>query len=136
LNIIFPPTTGKLCTILRTALTASPLAFASGVTVGPELPATHTARMVTVRDDSGPDDGVQTRRRYGINVWAAQADAELLALTCMAVLRSCPDGQPITATDSFSGPYQVADDPKYVVGSTELVHMFFTLRVSARGSDY
>jgi hypothetical protein len=92
--------------------------------------------MVTVRDDSGPDDGVQTRRRYGINVWAAQADAELLALTCMAVLRSCPDGQPITATDSFSGPYQVADDPKYVVGSTELVHMFFTLRVSARGSDY
>ena len=136
MNIIFPPTTGKLCAILRTALTASASSFASGVTVGPELPATHTARMVTVRDDSGPDDGVQTRRRYGINVWAAQADAELLALTCMAVLRSCPDGQPITATDSFSGPYQVADDPKYVVGSTELVHMFFTLRVSARGSDY
>ena len=136
MQILFPPTTGKLCAVLRTALTASPLAYASGVTVGPELPATKTARMVTVRDDSGPDDGVQSRRRQGVNVWAVRADAENLALLCMAILRGCADGQPITRTDSFSGPYQVADDPKYVVGSTELVHMFFTFRVSARGTDY
>lgn len=136
MNIIYPPTTGKLCAVLRAALTASALAYSSAVTVGPELPATKTARMVTVRDDSGPDDGVQTRRRYGVNVWARRQDAEPLALLCMAVLRSCADGQPITATDSFNGPYSIADDPAYVVGSTDLVHMFFTLRVSARGTDY
>ncbi|WP_104128006.1 hypothetical protein [Cryobacterium sp. Y57] len=136
MKTLFPPTTGKLCAVLRTALTASPLAYASGVTVGPELPATKTARMVTVRDDSGPDDGVQTRRRYGINVWARRQDAELLALLCMAVLRSCADGQPITATDSFSGPYSIPDDPAYVVGNEDLVHFFFTFRVSARGVDY
>ena len=136
MNIIYPPTTGKLCAVLRAGLSASPLAYASGVTVGPELPATKTARMVTVRDDSGPDDGVQSRRRKGVNVWASRADAENLALLCMAILRGCADGQPITLTDSFSGPYQVADDTKYVVGSTELVHMFFTFRVSARGTDY
>jgi len=136
LNIIYPPTTGKLCAVLRTALTASSMAYSSGVTVAPELPGTKTARMVTVTDNSGPDDGVQTRRRYGVNVWARRQDAESLALLCMAILRSCADGQPITATDSFSGPYAVIDDPAYVVGSDELVHMFFTLRVSARGTDY
>jgi len=135
-SIIYPSTTGKLCAILRTALTASPLPHSSGVVVGPELPATKTARMVTVRDDSGPDDGVQTRRRQGVNVWAVRADAENLALLCMAILRGCADGQPITRTDSFSGPYQVADDPKYVVGTTELVHMFFSFRASARGGDF
>ena len=135
-GVIFPPTTGTLCAVLRTALAASASSFASGVTVAPELPDTKTARMVTVRDDSGPDDGVQTRRRYGVNVWAARADAELLALTCMAVLRSCADGQPITATDSFSGPYSIPDDPAYVVGGANLVHFFFTFRVSVRGSDF
>jgi hypothetical protein len=136
MRIIFPPTTGKLCSVLREALAGSSSPFASGVAVAPELPETKTARMVTVMDNSGPDDGAQTRRRYGVNVWAARADVELLALTCMAVLRSCPDGKPITATDSFTGPFRVADDPAYVVGGNNLVHFFFTLRVSARGSDY
>lgn len=137
MNIIYPPTTGKLCAVLRAALTASPLAYASGVTVGPELPATKTARMVTVRDDSGPDDGVQTRRRQGVNVWASTpGDAENLALLCMAIFRACPDGKPITATDSFSGPFSIADDPPYVVATKNLTHYFFTLRVSARGADY
>lgn len=135
MNILFPPTTGKLCAILRTALTASPLAYSSGVSVAPELPATKTARMVAVMDNSGPDDGTQTRRRYGINVWARRQDAELLALLCMAILRSCADGKPITATDSFSGPYSIPDDPAYVVGNEDLVHFFFTFRLSARGSS-
>lgn len=135
MNILYPPTTGVACAVLRAALTASPLAYSSAVTVGPELPATKTARMVTVRDDSGPDDGVQTRRRYGVNVWARRQDAELLALLCMAVLRSCADGKPITATDQFSGPYSIADDPSYVVDGDELTHYFFTFRLSARGSS-
>ena len=135
-GVIFPPTTGKLCAVLRTALAGSASSFASGVTVVPELPDTETARMVTVRDNSGPDDGVQTRRRHGVNVWAARADAELLALTCMAVYRSCADGQPITQTSQFSGPYVIPDDPKYVVNGIELTHVFFTFQVSARGSDF
>ncbi|TFD58015.1 hypothetical protein E3T43_07130 [Cryobacterium sp. Hh7] len=92
--------------------------------------------MVTIMDNSGPDDGVQTRRRQGVNVWAARADAELLALLCMAVYRSCADGKPITRTAQFSGPALVLDDPKYVVDGIELTHLFFTFQVSARGSDY
>ena len=134
MNIIYPPTTGKLCAVLRTALTASPKAYSSAVTVAPELPAIKSARMVTIRDDSGPDDGVQTRRRYGVNVWAATpGDAENLALLCMAILRGCADGKPITRTDSFSGPYSIADDPAYLLSPA---HYFFTLRVSARGKSF
>jgi len=136
-GIIFPSTTGPLCAVLRTGLTASLLAYSSGVTVQPKLPATKTARMVTVRDDSGPDDGVQTRRRYGFNVWAdSSVDAENLALLCMAILRGCADGQPITATDSFSGPYEIQTDAPYSVGGKDLTNYFFSARISARGSNF
>jgi hypothetical protein len=137
MNIIYPPTTGKLCAIARTALSATPLPYSTAVTVLPELAEVKTSRMVTVRDDSGPDDGVQTRRRYGVNVWASTpSDAENLALLLMAIYRSCADGKPITATDSFSGPYSIPDDPAYVVASKSLSHYFFTMRVSARGASF
>lgn len=136
MNVLMPATTGKLCAIVRAGLTASPAAYSSGVSVAPKLPATKTARMVTVRDDSGPDDGVQTRRRYGFNVWAATSlDAENLALLVMAIVRGCADGKPITLVDQMAGPYIVDDDPAYVVGSANLTHYFFTCRVSARGTD-
>jgi len=136
-NIIFPPTTGKLCAVLRAGLTAAAVPYSSGVTVLPELPATKTARMVTVRDDSGPDDGVQSRRRYGFNVWAdSSVDAENLALLCMAILRNAADGKPITLVDQLSGPYKVPTDAPYAVNGKSLTNYFFTCRVSVRGSNF
>lgn len=103
----------------------------------PKLPAKRVQRMVTVRDDSGPDDGPQTRRRYGFNVWGpSPVEAEGLALLCMAILRSAADGKPITLVDQLSGPYEIEDDPKMVVASKELTHYFFTARVTARGKDF
>lgn len=136
-GIIYPSTTGALCAVLRTGLTASALPYSSGVTTQPKLPATLTARMVTVRDDSGPDDGVQSRRRYGFNVWAATSpDAENLALLCMAILRGGADGNPITALDTFSGPYEIPTGTPYNVGGKNLTNYFFTCRVTARGSNF
>lgn len=136
-GVIFPSTVGKVCAVLRTGLSGASEAYASGVLVQSELPATKVRRMVTVRDDSGPDDGTQTRRRHGVNVWAENAvNAELLALYCMALMRSCADGKPITLVDQLSGPFKVPDDPAYVVGSDTLSHYFFTCRVSARGSNF
>jgi len=136
-GIIFPSTTGVLCSVLRAGLTASAVAHAIGVTVQPKLPATKTARMVTVRDDSGPDDGSQTRRRYGFNVWAdTPVDAENLALLCMAILRDCADGQPITVTDSFSGPFDVPTETPHNVGGKNLTNYFFACRITARGTNF
>lgn len=130
-DIIFPSTVGVLVRALRARLT--------DVTVQPKLPRVHTARMVTVADNSGPDDGTQSRRRVGVNVWAASpTDAENLALLCMAILRSAPDGNPITNTDQFSGPAEVFDQATdlLMVGDSTLSHYFFTLRISVRGSDF
>lgn len=136
-NLIFPPVTGRVCEILRTGLTGSAELYAADVTVQPNLPDTKTARMVTVRDDSGPDDGVQSRRRYGFNVWAVSAiEAEKLALLCMAILRNAADGAPITLVDLLSGPYEIEDVPQLTVGSKNLSHYFFTGRISVRGSNF
>jgi hypothetical protein len=136
-NIIFPSTVGIAVRVIRNGLEVSDRPEASDVTVLPKLAGTKTRRMVTVRDDSGPDDQTQTRRRHGVNVWAEDAvTAEALALLCMAILRSCADGKPVTHTDEFSGPYEVTEDPPYMVGDDELAHYFFTFRMSARGADF
>lgn len=138
-DLIFPSSVGLVCAGFRASLIASDASYADAVTVQPKLPDTRTLRMVTVRDDSGPDDGVQSRRRYGINVWAeSSVVAESVALLLMAVARNLPDGDPITATDSFAGPFEVddGDDPPIVVGSTRLSHYYFTFRLSVRGFGF
>lgn len=136
-DLIFTPVTGRVCEVLRSGLTASLEGYASGVTVQPKLPATKAARMVTVRDDSGPDDGVQSRRRYGFNVWATSAiEAEKLALLCMAILRNAPDGKPITRVDQLSGPYEIDDEPQMTAEGKNLAHYFFTGRITVRGTTF
>lgn len=140
-GVIFPSTVGLVCAVLRTGLGGVFTdeftdEFGNPVTVQPDLPSKKTGYMVTVRDDSGPDDGVQTRRRHGVNVWADSAvGAENLALFCMALMRSCADGKPITLVDQLAGPFRVDDDPQLTVGKKNLSHYFFTCRVSARGSN-
>lgn len=141
LEVEFPITTGVVVASFKAALSASSRPYASGVKVQPKLPAkaSWANRMVTVRDDSGPDDATQTRRRQGVNVWAeTSVYAEKLALFLMAAARAMPDGDPVTATDSFSGPFEVVDEASdlLTVGNTTLSHFFFTFRLSARGVQY
>lgn len=144
-DVIMPKTTGEIVAALKAAYAASSLPFTSGVSVGGKLPATRTARMVSIRDDSGPDDGVLTRRRQGVNVYAAQrvvsgkvveTDAEDLALFTMAVLRKLPGVGSIKATDTFSGPFEISDDPPMTVGNLNLNHFYFTFRLTAKGADF
>lgn len=141
MRIEFPITTGVVVAAFKAALSSSERPYTSGVVVQPKLPTgtARRSRMVTVRDDSGPDDATQTRRRQGVNVWAeSSVYAEKLALFLMAAARAMPDGNPVTATDSFSGPFEVVDDASdlLTVGNTTLSHFFFTFRLTARGTDY
>lgn len=141
LEVEFPITTGVVVAAFKAALTASERSYTSGVVVQPKLPtgSARRQRMVTVRDDSGPDDGVQTRRRQGVNVWAeTSVNAEKLALFLMAAARAMPDGEPVTATDSFTGPFEVVDDASdlLTVSNTTLSHFFFSFRLTARGTDF
>lgn len=141
LEVEFPITTGLVVAGFKAALTDSDRPYASAVKVQPKLPpdGQRALRMVTVRDDSGPDDGTQTRRRQGVNVWAeTSVYAEHLALFLMAAGRSLPNGRPITATDQFSGPYEVTDDATdlLIVNGVTLSHFFFTFRLTARGTNF
>jgi hypothetical protein len=136
-GVIFPSTVGAIVNALSVALAGSDLDYSKNIVIQPELPDAKSGRMITVRDDSGSDDGTQTRRRAGVNVWAEDAPtAELLALLSMAILRNSADGKPITSTDSFSGPAKVYDSPPYEVGGRPLAHYFFSFRLTARGSDF
>jgi hypothetical protein len=136
-DVLFPSTVGLVVRALLDGYASSSRDYASGVAVQPELPEVKSARMVTVRDDSGADDSTQTRRRKGVNVWAEDAiTAENLALLSMAILRKAADGKPITATRSFAGPYKVYDDPAYSVDGRSLAHYYFAFELSARGVNF
>jgi len=129
--IRFPITDGIVVGWLEAALAS----YSSGLTVQRTMPATSTRRMVTVRNDSGPEEGFQSRRRYGINVWADSAvDPENMCLDAMKYIRTAPNGLPVTAVDELSGPYQIDDETPLVVGKKSLAHFYFTFRLSVRGA--
>lgn len=129
-DVRFPISDGVLVTGLRSGLSGKwgPL------TVGTQLPATKTRRMVTVRDDSGPQENSVSRRRQGVNVWAdSLVDAQNLALDAMAVCRLLPGGV-IAATTTFSGPYEIEDDPQLTVGNKNLFHYYFVFTAHVKGN--
>jgi hypothetical protein len=138
IDVLFPIATGPVVAGLKAFLAGRGEAYASNVSCGTKLPATKTARMVTVRDDGGPTESVLGRRQLGFNVWAeTSVNAELLALLLMAGVRRLPDGDPITAVDDMSGPFEITDEQTdlLVVGTTTLTHYFFTARVTVRAAD-
>lgn len=138
IDVLFPIATGPVIAGLKTFLAGRAEAYASDVRFGTKLPVTKQNRMVTVRDDGGPTVETLERRQLGFNVWAESGvNAELLARLLMGGLRTLPNGNPITAVDDMSGPFEVTDEQTdlVVVGSTTLSHMFFTARVSVRGAD-
>ncbi len=139
-DVLYPIVTGPVIAGLKAFLTGRGESYASSVGVSRVLPpaAERTTRMVTVRDDGGPQVGVQERRQLGFNVWAeSTVNGELLARLLMAGVQSLPDGDPITFVDEVNGPFEVVDTQSdlLVVSGVTLAHYFFTARVSARGTD-
>lgn len=139
-DVLFPITTGVVIGRLKEMLAGRSEAVASGVSVTRVLPpkGERAVRMVTVRDDGGVSESVQSRRRLLFNVWAeSSVRAERLALLCMALVGAMPDGAPITFVDEVNGPFEVLDASKdlLTVDGETLTHYSFTARVSVRGTD-
>lgn len=131
-DVRFPISDGLIVAALRTALTPDWV----GLAVSPKLPDTKARRMVTVRNDSGPSLGRVSRRRYGVNVWAdSSVDAENLALDAMSVCGRLADGLLVCSVDSFTGPFEVDDDPQMTVGAKNLTHFYFAFRASVKGNE-
>lgn len=132
-DIRFPISDGVIVTALRDGLTAK--GWGAGLSGGTKLPSTVTARMFTVRDDSGPQSGRVSARRQGVNLWADTAvDALNMALDGMSICRLLADGSPIVSVGNFTGPYEIPDDPEYVVSSKSLTHYYFTFVAAVKGS--
>lgn len=106
----------------------------SDLTVQLQLPETMPKRLVTMRDDSGPQAMSTALQRKGVNVWADSfLDSKNLALDCMAACRLLPRlVGPVKAVSEFVGPYEVTDDPKFTFGSTPLIHHYFAFAVTVK----
>lgn len=130
----FPISTGLLVARIKAGLADSGDLITEGVKVYGKLPdvSKRTTRMVTLRNDSGPQKYVLSRRRYGVNVYAeSDVNAEKLANLVMAVMYDAVDGD-IPLVDELSGPYEVTDENPVIVGSVPLSQYFFSCRVSVR----
>lgn len=138
IDVLFPIATGPVIEGLKAFLAGRDETYADDVYFGTKLPVPKQARMVTVRDDGGPTDGVLERRQLGFNVWAeSPLVAEQLARLLKAGVGTLPDGGPITSVDNMAGPFEITDKQTdlLVVGTATLSHFFFTARVSVRGAD-
>ena len=129
-RVRFPITDGVVVSALKGGLTSW-----SGLTVQAKLPATMTKRVVTVRNDSGPNELSRASRRYGINVWAdSSVDAENLALDAMAALTELADFAPFASVGSFTGPFEINDDVPYTFGNKSMTHFYFAFQGTVTGS--
>jgi len=132
-DIRFPISDGTIVAAIKAGLTAD--GWGTGLNGGTELPDTLTARMFTVRDDSGPQVGSVSRRRQGVNVWAVgSVDALNMALDAMSACRLLPDGGPIAAAVNFTGPYLIPEDAPLTVNGDILTNYYFTFVCWVKGS--
>ena len=129
-RVRFPISDGAVVVALKGGLTGW-----TGLTVQPELPDVMTKRVVTVRNDSGPQELSRASRRYGINVWADNSvEAENLALDAMEGLTALANGSPFLSVGSFTGPFEIPDSPAYTFGSTSMTHFYFAFQGTVKGS--
>lgn len=107
----------------------------STLTVQLMRPDNMPKRLITMRDDSGPQSVSTALHRKGINVWADSfIDSKNLALDVMRVARRLPLlVGPVKAVSEFVGPYEVPDEPEFTFNGTSLVHHYlaFALTVKA-----
>ena len=129
-SVRFPISDGAVVVALKGGLTGW-----TGLTVQPKLPDVMTKRVVTVRNDSGPQELSRASRRYGVNVWAdSSVDAENLALDAMQALTLLSDGSPFLSVGSFTGPFEIPDSPAYTFGNASMTHFYFAFQGTVKGS--
>jgi hypothetical protein len=128
----YPVLTGVMLTEYRALL-----AGWSGLSCLPKRPKEMPKRLLTLRDDSGPDTLGMATRSYGVNVWADTAqDAANLAADALAATLTLPGAVAgVKAIREPVGPYEVDDDPAFTFNGSPLFHYYFSFdaRVKAVG---
>ena len=118
----YPIVTGLMLAHYRTALTSW-----TGLQCATERLPTMPKRMLTLREDGGPDDLGVMASGFGVNLWADSAvDAKNLALDAVAATLSLPGVGSIKAIRDLVGAYVVDDDPAFAFGGKPLTHYYFS----------
>lgn len=119
----FPIVSGEMLAAYRSGLSSW-----SGLSCLPKRPEGMPKRLVTLREDSGPDRSGVALWGYGVNVWAdSELDAKNLALDAVSVSLTIPGlvGS-VKAVRDLVGPYEVPDDPAFTFNGTPLTHFYFS----------
>jgi len=99
----------------------------AGLECAPKRPAVMPRRLLTLREDGGPDSVGVAVWGYGVNVWAdSPVDAKSIALDALAASLSLPGVSAIKAVRDVVTPSEVDDDPSYTVNGTPLAHYYFS----------
>jgi hypothetical protein len=133
--ILFPDAVAWAVTYLGPALAARVEPFADDVTVRSQAPredATDPApvpgRVVTIRDDGGPDRDLTKVNSLGVNVWAdTEEEAGDLARLVAALLRAGVGTGALVAHLGANGPYPIPDESGH--------HWFLSADLLFRGSS-
>ena len=122
-NYRFPIVSGDMLAEYRAGLTSW-----SSLSCVPKRPETMPKRLLTLREDAGPDRNGVALWGYGGNVWAdSELDAKNIALDAVAVTLTIPGRVPgVKAIRDLVGPYEVADEPAFTFGKKPLFHFYFS----------
>lgn len=114
---------GDMLTTYRTELAAW-----TGLSCLPERPATMPKRLLTLREDGGPDSGTGLGLwGYGVNVWAdSRTDAKGIAVDAMSVTLTFPGEGQVKRILNMVGVREVEDDPQYTYNGKPLHHFYFS----------
>lgn len=111
--LVFPDVELLLTGRLRALLSGRPEPYTANVHVSNSVPNPRKDRMIILRRDGGAVSGERDQARVGINVWAtSEQHATDLARLVAALLRGLPDGNPILAIPSVTGPSTIADESR------------------------
>lgn len=126
----FPILEGAILDAFKAELSLSTL------TVQLMRPDNMPKRLITLRDDSGPQSTSTALHRKGVNIWADSfLDSKNLALDVMEVARRLPMlVGPVKAVSEFIGPYEVPDEPEFTFGNVTLVHHYFAFAVTVKAT--
>lgn len=110
--ITFPDTELWATDWCRRALVGRSEPYAADVYVSNRVPDTRRDRMVIFRRDGGVRlDQVREQPRLTLRIWGpTEQEATDLARLVLALLWAAPDGAPLCAVPSISGPSPVADE--------------------------
>lgn len=127
----FPIVTGDMLAAYRLGLTTW-----TQLQCLPQRPKDMPKRLLTLREDGGPDSGTGIGLwGYGVNVWAdSAADAKNIALDAAAVTLEMAGMSAIKGIRDLVGPYEVDDDPSFTFSGVPLSHFYFSFDAAVKAS--